>query len=75
MRLGNNCHSMQVALKLLASVADVGFDLKKPEDREKRSQLVKGLFTNKYEYARAEKLALAKEKENVQTETKPVPAE
>lgn len=67
-----NCHSMQVALKLLGFVADAGFDKNKPDDREKRSSLIRGLFMTKYERA---KLNTQKEAENVETETKPVPVD
>ena len=60
---------MRKAIKLLNGVASVGFDLKKPEDQEKRSSLIRGLFMNKYDRA---KLSLAqKESKNVQTEKRP----
>lgn len=60
--------SMRRALKILSAVADLGFDKRKPEDREKRSSLIQGLMLTKYERA---KLQAQREKEalNVQTET------
>jgi hypothetical protein len=43
---------MQVALKILNSVADTGLSPRNPEHKEKRSSLIRGLFMNKYERAR-----------------------
>jgi hypothetical protein len=60
---------MKKAIKILGGVADVGFDLKKPEDRQKRHELVAGLF-DLFGYHKKEK-----EAENVETETQPIPAE
>lgn len=44
--------SMRNAINILNAVADLGFDLKKPEDREKRSSLIQGLLMTKYDRAK-----------------------
>lgn len=63
MKHANNCHSMQVALKILGSVADVGFT-KSPEDQAKRSSLVRGLFRTKYQIMDDAEAAIKKAEES-----------
>lgn len=41
------CHNMRKAIKILNSVADVGFNRRNPEGQAKRKELITGLFFSK----------------------------